>query len=132
MNLEALLTVEAGLLIMALMSLSGFLAWLWPIVRRLSRFLDDVTGSPARPGTPARLGWGARLERIEARQDTGHARIAALEAKTERVRHHVENSHTTNLRDDLDELRDELKATNALVTRLHNRHGGDPPPRPKP
>lgn len=46
------------------------LAWgvvrkLWPVVKKLADFLDDVAGEPARPGVPARAGLMERVQRIE-------------------------------------------------------------------
>lgn len=45
--------------------LYGMLRKLWPLLKRLSDFLDDVGGEPARPGVPARPGLMERVQRIE-------------------------------------------------------------------
>lgn len=37
----------------------------WPLVRKLGHFLDDVAGEPERPGVPARPGLMERIGRIE-------------------------------------------------------------------
>lgn len=129
MSLTSLLTIESAAIVAALGALGAAMAKVWPVVRRLARFLDDVHGEPARPGVPARAGWSERLGRIEAGQDdTRHRlervesgqlatldRVVRLECTTERVRAQTENSHTTNLRDDLDAVAEK-------VTELHDRH----------
>lgn len=38
---------------------------IWPLLRKLGHFLDDVAGEPARPGVAARPGLMERLARIE-------------------------------------------------------------------
>lgn len=130
MSLSDLLSLEAAGILAAAGALTGLTVKVWPVVRRLGRFLDDVQGEPARPGAPARPGWGERLSAIEARQgatverldnlETSQlkviTRLESVESTTERVRAQTENSHTTNLRDDLDHV-------TGLVTDLHHRHG---------
>lgn len=129
MTLSSLLTVEAAAVAAALGALGAAVAKVWPVVRRLARFLDDVHGEPARPGQAARPGWGERLTRIEDGQDDTRrrlervesgqiatlARVVRVESTTERVRAQTENSHSTNLRDDLDKI-------DAKVTELHEQH----------
>lgn len=43
----------------------GLIKKVWPLLRRLGDFLDDVAGEPARPGVPARAGLMERVQRIE-------------------------------------------------------------------
>lgn len=43
----------------------GVIRKLWPVVKKLADFLDDVAGEPARPGVPARAGLMERVQRIE-------------------------------------------------------------------
>lgn len=43
----------------------GIIRKLWPVVKKLADFLDDVAGEPARPGVPARAGLMERVQRIE-------------------------------------------------------------------
>lgn len=43
----------------------GLLRKLWPLLKKLSDFLDDVAGEPARPGVPARPGLMERVQSIE-------------------------------------------------------------------
>jgi hypothetical protein len=39
--------------------------WVWRIMMRTSRFMDDYFGEPARPGVAERPGVMARLQRVE-------------------------------------------------------------------
>jgi len=43
----------------------GVVRKVWPLLKRLADFLDDVMGEPARPGVPARLGLMERVMRVE-------------------------------------------------------------------
>ena len=43
----------------------GLIKKVWPLLRKLGDFLDDVAGEPARPGVPARAGLMERVQRIE-------------------------------------------------------------------
>lgn len=54
----ALLTVCGGLLL-------WMFRHLWRMVRRITRFLDDFFGEPAREGLPAKPGVMARLASVE-------------------------------------------------------------------
>jgi len=128
-DLSSLATLESAAIVAALGALGAAVAKVWPVVRRLARFLDDVHGEPARTGQPARPGWGERLSRIEDGQDDTRrrlervesgqiatlSRVVHLESTTERVRAQTENTHTTNLRDDLDAVAEK-------VTELHDQH----------
>ena len=127
--LPDVLTLESAAIVGALGALGAAVAKVWPVVRRLARFLDDVHGEPARQGQPARPGWGerltriedgqqdalTRLDRVESGQMAALVRLDRVESTTERVRAQTENSHTTNLRDDLDRI-------DAKVTDLHAQH----------
>lgn len=39
--------------------------WAWRILRRITHFLDDYAGQPARDGLPAKPGFMARLGSVE-------------------------------------------------------------------
>lgn len=88
---------------------SIFVTWVtvkaWPVIRRLNRFMDDVAGTPARPGVPASPGL---MERV-----------ASLEDDVRIVKGEVKNSHRSNLREDLDGVA-------AGVRELHQRWGTSP------
>ena len=43
----------------------GLIKKVWPLLKKLSDFLDDVAGEPARPGVAARAGLMERVQRIE-------------------------------------------------------------------
>ena len=43
----------------------GLIKKVWPLLRKLGDFLDDVAGEPARPGVAARAGLMERVQRIE-------------------------------------------------------------------
>ena len=49
----------------AIALLAGVIKKVWPLLKKLSDFLDDVAGEPARPGVPARAGLMERVQRIE-------------------------------------------------------------------
>lgn len=80
------------LIVTVILMLGSFLIWmgskLLPVIRKGTRVLDDFLGEPARPGIPARPGV------IEALAGTRH--------DLDLVKKQVQNSHTTNFRDDLD------------------------------
>lgn len=137
MTLNDLLSIESAAILAAASALTAFVGKAWPVARRLARFLDDVQGEPERPGVPARPGWGERLAGIEGNQTTLKTeqrealirlkrvetsqgdvvtRLERVEDVTERVRAQTENSHATNLRDDLDAVADQVRD-------LHHRHG---------
>lgn len=67
--LPYLITTVIGLLV-------GFVVWLvvkvWPFVRKVSHFVDDVAGSPARPGVEKKLGLMERVAMIEHEVKTNH------------------------------------------------------------
>lgn len=106
--LADVITLEGAAVVAAVSALGAGIAKVWPAITRLTRFLDDIQGEPERPGSPARPGWGERLLSIEQR-------LTRVEDKTDRVRAQTENSHNTNLRDDLDQI-------DAKVTDLHQKY----------
>lgn len=99
--MDPLVITAAGVVIV----LAGLAGWLlvkaWPALRKFAWFVDDMTGEPARPGVKARPGMSERMATLEA----GMAEMAKHMAS---VRHHVQNDHETNLRDDVDGIRDQL------------------------
>lgn len=70
---------------------------MWPFLRKISHFIDDVAGEPARPGVEARLGLMERLSIVEQKQDE-HG--AALDV----VRHEVTTNHGSSLKDSVKRL----------------------------
>lgn len=67
--LPYLVTTVIGLFI-------GLVVWLvvkvWPFIRKVSHFVDDVAGAPARPGVDKRLGLMERVALIEHEVKTNH------------------------------------------------------------
>lgn len=74
----------------------ALLAWagvkVFPWLRKLMHFIDDVAGEPARSGVPARPGLMERMTGFELKQDE---QAAALEV----VRHEVTTNHGSSLKD---------------------------------
>ena len=67
--LPYLITVVIGLLFGAVMWLAKVV---WPVVRKLNHFVDDVVGEPDRPGVPGRPGLMERVAHIEHEVKTNH------------------------------------------------------------
>ena len=84
----------------------------WPFVRKLNHFVDDVAGEPPRRGVPARPGLMERMSTVET-----DLRIVKAEVK---------NSHGSNLRDDLDrveaQLQGHISEVEPLIRDLHDQH----------
>ena len=51
--------------VVAIVVVIGVIKKGWPLLKKLSDFLDDVAGEPARTGVPARAGLMERVQRIE-------------------------------------------------------------------
>lgn len=102
--------VAAGVaLVMAALAIFGWvIRWGWRVLRRVSHFLDDYNGQPARDGLPARPGLVARL--------------STLEGLLQHVVAETQPNHGGSLRDSLNRLeRDvgDIKQEQAIVrTRL--------------
>lgn len=100
--MDPLVITAAGVVVV----LAGLAGWLlakaWPALRKFAWFVDDMTGEPARPGVPARPGISERLAALEKSNKE-------LTTHMQSVRHHVQNDHETNLRDDVDGIRDRLE-----------------------
>ncbi len=69
----------------------------WPFLRKISHFIDDVAGEPARPGFEARPGLMERVSTIETKQDE---QGAVLEV----VQHEVTTNHGSSLKDAVKKL----------------------------
>lgn len=78
----------------------GVIAKAWPLVKKLSNFLDDVMGEPARPGVPARLGLMERVMRVE---------------------HELFPNSGKSLRDQTNRMEQKLDADNARIAALTQR-----------
>lgn len=77
----------------------GALGWLvtkaWRGLRKVGHFIDDVSGEPARPGTPARPSLMDRLAAVEE----AVARIPSVEESVARVRQEVTPNGGGSLKD---------------------------------
>lgn len=69
----------------------------WPFLRKISHFIDDVAGEPARPGFEARPGLMERVSTMETKQDE---QGAVLEV----VQHEVTTNHGSSLKDAVKKL----------------------------
>lgn len=69
---EAILTV--GIIVAGLGGLWGIVKWIYPVMAKLSDFLDDWRGEPPRPDGMQRPGVLERLKRVE----DGQQQVAAL------------------------------------------------------
>lgn len=89
-----------------------FIAWLAykiaPALRKLSHLVDDLAGEPARPGVPARPGLMERMASVEDASTENTRRLDIVQKE-------VKNSHITNLREDMDQIRDEVRVTSSKL-----------------
>jgi hypothetical protein len=94
----------------------AFFRWVLPVLRGAARFADRVTGTPANPltGDAAKPGLFEIL-------DGQNVVLADLNEKVGRVTKQVENSHMSNLRDDLDDNTAKVDATLIELDRLHTK-----------
>jgi hypothetical protein len=58
-------TAATALALAVVGCLAAITRWGWRIARRVSHFLDDYSGQPARDGLPERPGVMARLQSVE-------------------------------------------------------------------
>ncbi len=95
------LVITAAGVVILLASLAGWLlAKAWPALRKFAWFVDDMDGRAGRPGwRPGRMSERMAILEVGMSEMTKH--MAS-------VRHHVQNDHQTNLRDDVDGIRDQL------------------------
>lgn len=106
----------------AVITIGGWLfSKAWPQIRKVSHFVDDLAGEPERPGVPARPGIMERL--------------ASVEDEVREVKAQVKNSHSTNLRDDIDRVQkslaehiEESGPIRAKVDDLHAHYVKSPKP----
>lgn len=68
----------------------AFFRWVLPLARKVSYFIDDMLGSEARPGVPARSGIMERLQDMGEKVDVVHHEMfansgASLRDQTNRI-----------------------------------------------
>ena len=79
--------------------------------KRIANFFDDWEGREARPGVDREAGVMERLKDLETTQasqgetlTTQDRALAGITAEVTKAVQQVQNSHVTNLRDDVDEV----------------------------
>lgn len=75
---------------------------LWPLLRKLGHFLDDVAGEPARPGVPARPGLMERIATVE---------------------HELTTNSGSSVKDAVKRIEDTQRAQAAQLADLHQKYG---------
>ena len=89
---------------------AALLVWValkvWPFLRKITHFIDDVAGEPARPGFEARPGLMERLSVVEEKQDEQSVSLAQQSAEMANqsvalsvVQHEVTTNHGSSLKD---------------------------------
>ena len=91
-----------GLALLGLAALAWFFKKVLPIVRRVTHFLDDVLGEPARPGFEARPGLMERM--------------AIQEADIREVKHEVTYNHGSSLKDAMRRVESSVASVDARLT----------------
>lgn len=103
LDLITWLTVLAGVF--------AALKWVVPFARKVSHFIDDVAGEPARPGVPARPGLMERVTSIETTQ-------VAHGESIEIVRHELFPNSGKSMRDQTNRMEQKLNADNDRIGEL--------------
>jgi hypothetical protein len=89
MDWQTTATIIGGI-VSATTLIGVFIKKVLPGIRKANHFVDDMVGEEARPGVPARPGI------VET--------LAEVQSELAKVKEQVQNSHLTNLRDDVDEV----------------------------
>lgn len=76
----------------------------FPFLRKINHFIDDVAGEPARPGVDARPGLMERLSVVEEKQDEQSISLAKQSAALAVVQHEVTTNHGSSLKDAVKKL----------------------------
>lgn len=88
--------------------------WVIPLGRKVSHFIDDVAGEPARPGVPARPGLMERVTSIEETQ-TKHGQVI------DTVRHELFPNSGKSMRDQTNRMEQKLDRDNERISTLSDR-----------
>jgi hypothetical protein len=111
---------------LAALGLAVWVGWrVWPTVRKLMHFVDDVAGEPARPGQPARPGLMERIATVETRlNEYGSATRAQREHVNEalaELRHEVMPNDGSSMRDAVVRTETLARAVNEKVDVLDEK-----------
>lgn len=86
----------------------GVLIWVavkvFPFLRKITHFIDDVAGEPARAGVPACPGLMERLSVVEEKQDEQSVALAQQSVSLAVVKHEVTTNHGSSLKDAVKKL----------------------------
>lgn len=93
----------------------GIVRKVWPLLKRLADFLDDVMGEEARPGVPARLGLMERVMRVEHELFPNSGK--SLRDQTNRMEQKLDrdNARIDELTEQLDE---HITKSNQIINKL--------------
>lgn len=95
----------------------GLLIWVvvkvFPWLRKIMHFIDDVTGEPARAGMPPRPGLMERVGVIETKQDEQAVALAV-------VAHEVTTNHGSSLKDAVKEVSGAVVVLQESVTEVQS------------
>lgn len=75
---------------------------MWPVLRRVSHFMDDWFGEAERPGQPARPGAMERLATVEHGQADQADRVLQVQRSVERIEDQFHSNGGQSLRDRVD------------------------------
>ncbi|SDU42843.1 hypothetical protein [Jiangella alkaliphila] len=117
------ITIEQIVGLMIALSVASFAGRkLWRGTRRLGALVDDLLGTPARPGVEARPGLMERVAGVEATTSATAAQLETTAGKVDTVHHQVLPNGGTSLRDEVTRtsagLADAVERLDALDARL--------------
>ena len=102
-------------------ALFATIKWVIPFARKLSHFIDDVAGEPARAGVPARPGLMERVTTIEERTELIEKTQTEQGESLETVRHELFPNSGKSLRDQTNRMEQKLDADNEKIGELSER-----------
>lgn len=106
----------------------GLLLWLfrhlWRVLRRITRFLDDFFGEPAREGLPAKPGVMARLASVETIAEKVAAEMTVNHGGSMRDAVNAMGADVTSMQADITHIRKEQGRLREQVSNLRKPAGG--------
>jgi septal ring factor EnvC (AmiA/AmiB activator) len=130
MSVTEILTGEnGGIVIFVLCALSVILGALFmlvktvaPYIRKWMQLADDLNGTPARAGVPARPGMMERLASLDGKHEEQNAAIQDIKKeqteqgkKLETIRHEVEFNNGSSVKDSAIRTENDVKAVRAEI-----------------